>query len=257
MEAYLTIPQIEVAVGENFSVLLFRHLEPLSESDKKMLYEFGHDFKIHIFLQPKGPDSIEGLYPPNFSESLYYRLSDFNVQIFFQPTDFTQINTDINVQMVKRAIELLDIQKTDRILDLFCGLGNFSLPMARFCHEVVAVEGSLEMVNRAKKNAEFNQIDNVKFYAEDLQIPLPPSDWTKFTFDKILLDPPRSGALSLIPWIAEQKISRIVYISCNPATLARDIGEFVNKYGYRFEAIGVLDMFPQTTHVESIALLTK
>ena len=275
MDAYLTIAQIEVAVGDSVTALVFRHLEPLCESDKKALFDFGQHFNIHIYLQAKGPDTILRLYPEELAAGgltpegrngdqtprLSYTLPEFNVQIPFQPADFTQVNADINVKMVKHAIELLQIEKTDSILDLFCGLGNFSLPMARTCEQVIGIEGSVEMVQRAKQNATVNAIKNAEFYAHDLLLPPEVSpqnlDWTKIPFTKVLLDPPRSGALAVVPWVAELNVSRIVYVSCNPATLARDVGEWVKHHGFRFEAVGVMDMFPQTTHVESIAVLSR
>jgi len=174
----------------------------------------------------------------------------------FYPLDFTQVNFDINRQMVARAVELLDVQPDERVLDLFCGLGNFTLPLARKAREVVGVEGDDALVVRGKENAEFNQMSNVRFYGADLTKDITSHAWATEGFDKILIDPPRSGALEVVRELARFKAKRVVYVSCNPATLARDAGE-LTKLGYRLTKAGVMDMFPHTTHVESMAVFDR
>jgi 23S rRNA (uracil1939-C5)-methyltransferase len=176
----------------------------------------------------------------------------------FQPTDFTQVNGDINRHMVRRAIQLLDLEATDRVLDLFCGLGNFSLPLARQAEQVVGVEGSPDMIQRARDNARRNGIDNAVFYTGDLSQPDAQAAWVRQgAYDKVLLDPPRTGALEVLDVVASFAPSRVVYVSCNPATLARDAGKLVHEHGYSLDAAGVMDMFPHTTHVESIAVFNR
>lgn len=255
MEAYNRIAQIEVAVDDTQTAMVFRNLDDLSDSDTNRLIEYARANDLRVFLQPKGPDSVTPLWPD--AVTLSYALLPHGVDFQFRPTDFTQVNTDINRKMVDRALALLDLQDSDRILDLFCGLGNFTLPIARRVREVVGVEGAPELVERARENAERNGIDNVAFHTADLSADLEQAPWWKGGFDKVLLDPPRSGARETLEHIAALKVPRIVYVSCNPATLARDAGILVNEFGYRLEKAGVMDMFPHTGHVESIALFTK
>ena len=189
---------------------------------------------------------------------LSYHLTNYNLELLFHPSDFTQVNSSINTQLIDLVIELLAIEKTDQILDLFCGLGNFTLPMATKAQYVVGVEGSTVMTERAGLNARHNNLTNVSFYACDLSQNFTTEPWMKNTYNKLLLDPPRSGALEVVQSIKNlDNINHIVYVSCNPATLARDVGELVNNQGFKLEATGILDMFPQTTHVESIAVLKK
>ena len=185
-----------------------------------------------------------------------YRLAD-GLELEFQPQHFIQINADLNRSLVERARELLDIEPEDRVLDLFCGLGNFTLALARRAREVVGVEGESGLVEWARRNAARNGIANAVFYAANLTGDLTGQPWTQGGYDKVLLDPPRSGALELMPWMATLGARRIVYVSCHPATLARDVGELVHRFGYRLESAGVLDMFPHTTHVESMAVLAR
>ena len=252
------IPQIEVAVGDAHTALVFRHLEPLSQADEQQLCAFGKDNRLGIFVQPKGPNTIRRLWPDADSEfTLSYHLPAYDVEMQFQPTDFTQVNAELNRAMIDRAIAMLDLTAEDRVLDLFCGLGNFSLPIARKAGTVVGVEGEAGLVERARENARRNGIENVEFYAADLNGDLAAEPWYGKGFDKLLLDPPRSGAPVVVEKLPQPLPKRIVYVSCDPATLARDAGVLVAQHGYRLVSAGVMDMFPHTAHVESIALLVR
>ncbi len=254
LEAYRTLPQIEVAIGDDSVALVFRHMEPLSESDTAALRDFGEAQDFHIYLQPGGPDTVSKLWPEQGDDRLTYRLDEFDVEMRFHPMDFTQVNADINRKVVHLALQYLEVQPDERVLDLFCGLGNFTMPLARSTGAaVIGVEGSEAMVERGFENARHNGLENVEFFAADLTQDFEHQPWSKQGFDKILIDPPRSGALEVIQKIARFKAKRIVYVSCNPATLARDAGELA-LHGYTLKAAGVLDMFPQTAHVESIAV---
>ena len=250
------IPQIEVAVGSNAAALVFRHLVPLTDEDRERLAVFGERHDIRIYLQPARPDSITPLWPVN-PEPLFYRIPAFDVEIRFEPADFIQINSAVNNATVKQAINLLEPAPTDSVLDLFSGLGNFTLPLARLAGRVLGVEGEAALVNRARANAQLNQITNVEFVSADLYRESSDTPWAGFKPNKLLLDPPRGGAMEAIKSLAEPLPSRIVYVSCYPATLARDSEYLVHVLGYRFAAVGVMDMFPQTSHVETMALFTR
>ena len=260
METKRSIPQIEVAVGDNQTVLVFRHLEALPEEDRTLLSDFCQAHSLVGYLQAGKPDELELLYPQQ-AETLYYMLpaaSGEDLKIEFQPSDFTQVNPDINRRMVANAIEYLSLKETDTVLDLFSGLGNFALAMARGCAKVVAVEGSLVMVKKARDNAELNDIENAEFYYADLYgDELAAAPWLKQKYDKILLDPPRSGAAEILPSLKKMGASIIVYVSCHPATLARDAAVLVNDLGYKLKKAGIMNMFPHTGHVESIAVFEK
>ncbi|MFC4258347.1 23S rRNA (uracil(1939)-C(5))-methyltransferase RlmD [Marinobacter lacisalsi] len=256
MEAYQHIAQVEVACGDDAAAMIFRNMIPLSESDRAALVAFGQAHDLHIYLQPKGPDTVHRIWPAEGEERLSYRLPEFDLTMTFHPMDFTQVNADINQRMVHRAIEWLDVQPGDRVLDLFCGLGNFTLPLARKAGQVVGVEGDDAMVVRGRENAERNALGNVSFHGANLQGDFTRESWASEGFDRILIDPPRSGAQEICEHLATFGAQRIVYVSCNPATLARDAGVIVSK-GYRLKQAGVMDMFPHTTHVESIALFEK
>lgn len=262
-----SIPQIEVAVGEEKLqaatkdqqqdwklkvALVMRHLQPLSESDLDALLGFAEQQSIELYLQPSSLESVHKIFPKEGPERLQYFLPEFDLTLNFHPMDFTQINAGINRKIVSKALKLLALNKDDVVLDLFCGLGNFTLAAARLCGTVVGVEGSDEMVKRGTENAELNTIDNASFYAADLCQSITDKQWSQLKFSKILLDPPRSGAIEIIQQIAQIGASKIVYISCNPATLARDTAELI-KAGYELKSAGVMDMFPHTTHVESMA----
>ena len=254
LEGCQRIPQIEVAIGDDVVALVFRHLDELSDHDRCALVEFGGAHDIHIYLQPKGPDSISLLWPQ--SSTLFYRLPEFDVELVFEPSDFTQVNIDINRPMIAKALELLDPQPGERVLDLFCGLGNFTLPLARKFSSVVGVEGDELLVQRGRQNAAHNGISNIEFYGADLTQEPHQHPWFGEGFDKILIDPPRSGAYEISQYLDKFGASKIVYVSCNPATLARDAGVLVEK-GYKLRCAGVMDMFPHTAHVESIALFER
>jgi 23S rRNA (uracil1939-C5)-methyltransferase len=252
LDARARIPQIEVAVAEDITALVFRHLDPLTDGDVEKLKRFATDNQFRIYLQPAGPDSIQPLSPGE--SSLSYQLPAQDIEIHFRPTDFTQINTRINEQMIARVLDMLALDTSDRVLDLFCGLGNFTLPMARQAGLVVGVEGEAGLVSRARENAVANAIDNTVFYTANLIDDHIEASWAGEGYNKVLLDPPRSGAAEVLDMLGNIGPERIVYVSCHPGSLARDAGVLVNEKGYRLLAAGVMDMFPHTAHVESIAL---
>lgn len=248
------IPQIEVAIGKDEVGLVFRHLNPLSEQDVAALTTFCQMHQFSLYLQPGGVDSVHKIWPPNSSLLLSYELSAQQLTYHFHPLDFTQVNQEINQQMVNQAIALLNPSSSDVILDLFCGLGNFSLPFAQKAAEVVGVEGTTQMVDRATENARYNQLTNVEFYTCDLSKDFADKAWAKKQYTKIILDPPRSGAEEVVNQISRFNAKEILYISCNPATFARDAAILVHHHGYRLVKVGVMDMFPHTAHVETIGL---
>jgi 23S rRNA (uracil1939-C5)-methyltransferase len=250
------IPQIEVASGDNASALVFRHLLPLVARDEELLRDFGKRHDIQIHLQAHAPDSIVTLWPDE-PEELYYRLSEFNVEIRFRPTDFVQINSTVNQKMVSQAVRLLELKGDEQVLDLFCGLGNFTLPLARHAGRVLGVEADTALIEGARRNARLNDIANAEFRVANLYHEGGPTPWTDFRTDRLLLDPPRGGAIAAIKRLIEPLPSRIVYVSCHPATLARDCEYLVHALGYRLAAAGAMDMFPQTSHVESMALFVR
>lgn len=252
-----SIAQIEVAAGEEEIALIFRNLTPLNPEDEAKITAFAQAHQYRIFLQPGGPDTIYSFYPSQADYYLTYSLPEFGLTYSFHPADFTQVNAPLNRAMVKQAIALLDLKPTDIVLDLFCGLGNFSLPIAKHCAQVLGVEGSDAMVERAYMNARANNLGNVEFYAANLDDAQAVQALVQRACDKLLIDPPRSGALELVKQIDILNPKRIVYVSCNPVTLARDTEILVNQKGYVLVQAGVMDMFPQTAHVESIALFVK
>lgn len=254
LEISQQLPQIEVAMDDERCVLIFRVLEEPGESDREKFRRFGASQNFHIYLQSGGPDTVQPLDAP---VQLQYALPEFDLELCFEATDFTQVNTDINRKMVARTIELLDLSPRDQVLDLFCGIGNFTLPLARRAGSVVGVEGASELVQRARNNAERNRLQNVTFYTANLYEQLDHEPWMTMPFNKVLLDPPRSGAFEMLEHINRMSVERVVYVSCYPGTLARDAGELVNRYGYKLVSAGVMDMFPHTAHVESIALFEK
>ncbi|MET1254171.1 23S rRNA (uracil(1939)-C(5))-methyltransferase RlmD [Aliikangiella maris] len=257
METRFDIPQIEVSSGDNLVALIVRHLKPMPLTDQQKWQDFAKQHGVVVYLQPKGPDTVHRIWPENEADAqLSYQLDAFDVTLLQQPLDFAQVNASINRKMVPYAIDLLDVKPTDQVLDLFCGLGNFTLPLATKAQYVVGVEGVAEMVERGKQNALHNGLTNVDFYQADLTTDISKAEWNQRQYQKILIDPARSGALEVIQNIVRLAAEKIVYVSCNPATLARDAGELV-KAGYQLKKAGVMDMFPQTTHVESIALFEK
>ncbi len=251
------LPQIEVAVADNATALVFRVLDPPAAEDLEELRRFGDEHDLRIYLQPGGPDSLHLLHPQAEDDPLFYGLPEFDVRIEFEPVDFVQVNGEINGAMVGRAIELLEPDRQDRVLDLFCGIGNFSLPLARRCGEVLGVEGESKLVQRATANAAANAIGNVEFRQADLAAIDGSEKWLQGPWDRLLLDPARNGAAEVIKCISRIDAARIVYVSCHPGTLARDAGALVTGAGYTLEAAGIIDMFPHTAHVESIAVFKK
>ena len=247
------LPQIEVAVAENATALVLRVLQPLTASDRDLLAAFARDHQVEFLLQPGGPQTVTALTEP--ATDLYYSLPEFALQLRFQPLDFVQINAGLNAAMIHQALELLGTGPDDRVLDLFCGLGNFSLPLAQRAAAVVGVEGDASLVVRARDNAAHNGLSNAEFHSADLAQPDQEARFWRDSYSQVLLDPPRAGAREVLRSIAALAPRRIVYVSCHPGTLARDLGELTHEHGYVVRAAGVLDMFPHTTHVESMALL--
>ena len=246
------MPQVEVAVTDNATALVFRHLDALGEADLDRLKTFARDQNIHVYLQPGGPDSVRPLWPED--STLSYALPAQGIELEFRPTDFTQINSAINRLMVERVVQLLAPEGSHRVLDLYCGLGNFTLPLARHAASVVGIEGDAGLVARARHNADRNGIDNATFHVADLAASNIEASWAGQTYDRILLDPPRSGAAAALDLVGNIRPARVVYVSCHPGSLARDTARLVGDLGYRLLAAGVMDMFPHTAHVESIAL---
>ena len=255
LQAREQIPQIEFIAGDDAIALTVRHLAPLDEADRAALAAFGREHGFSIFLQPKGPGSVHPL--DGQAPALSFRLPQWEVELAFEPLDFIQVNAGLNQKMIARALELLDAQAGERVLDLFCGLGNFTLPLARTVAEVVGVEGDAGLVARARANAQRNGLGNAQFFAADLTTDQRGTPWMRAGFDKLLLDPPRSGADEVLKQLPLQGIDRIVYVSCHPGSLARDAGFLVHERGYRLVAAGVMDMFPHTAHVESNALFER
>jgi len=251
------IPQIEVAVGEHVTVLVFRLLEPWSGDDAIKVRAFAEQHRVQIWEQSKGPDTVRPFWP-EIAPELSYSLPEFGLVMPFRPTDFTQVNIGINRALVSRAMRLLAPQPGERIADLFCGLGNFTLPIARSGAEVVGIEGSVELVARARENSLRNQLPNARFDVDNLFEITPEKFAALGHFDKLLIDPPRSGAIEVVKSLPDSGApQRIVYVSCDPATLARDAEVLCHVKGYRLAAAGVANMFPHTTHVESIALFER
>ena len=251
------LPQIEVAIAENALALVFRVLDAPSDEDQQLLREFGAERNCRIYLQPAGLDSLQLIEPPEMVEPLCYTLPEFDIRIDFEPVDFVQVNSDINRLMVHRAIELLQPGPDDRVLDLFCGIGNFSLPLARRSATVLGIEGEKTLVERAARNALNNDLNNVEFRVADLNKIDGTEAWVKAGWDRVLLDPARSGALEVVSRMKLLGPERIVYVSCHPGTLARDAAVLVHEQGYKLESAGIIDMFPHTAHVESIAVFTR
>ncbi len=255
LQAYDKIAQIEVAADDSHCQLVLRHLEALSPSDLERLTEFAKSSGLWLQLQPQGPDSVVNLYPQQ--QALYFRpLADEALSIHFKATDFTQVNASINQQMVRQALDWLALTPQDKVLDLFCGLGNFTLPLARRVQQVTGVEGDAAMVQRARENARQHGIDNSDYFAADLTKIDGAEGWMKQRYDKLLLDPPRSGALEIVQQIKSLKASTIVYVSCQPSSLVRD-ARILCDAGYTLTRFGLMDMFPQTAHVESMALFQR
>ncbi len=260
LDANNKIPQIEVAVGEesvpgrtHSVALVVRHLVALSAHDHGALCEFARTRGFQLYLQPGGLDTVERVWPHD-APPLSYSLPDFDLQLEFMPCDFVQVNGELNRALVRQAVELLAPSDGDVVMDLFCGIGNFSLALARRAGKVLGVEGVPALVERARHNARHNAIGNADFAMVDLSDEQRCAHWLSQGCSKLLLDPPRSGACEVVRGLREPYPSRIVYVSCNPPTLARDAAELVGTHGYALTACGVVDMFPHTSHVEAIAL---
>jgi 23S rRNA (uracil1939-C5)-methyltransferase len=250
------VPQIEVAVADNSIALVVRILEPLTDADRELLLKFSTDHCVDLYVQPGGYETVAPLSPA--PKSLEYQLKAFDITLNFLPTDFVQVNAGLNELMIARALELLQPQATDKVLDLFCGLGNFSLPLARKSGHVTGIEGDAALVARARENARTNGIENAEFLASNLMgEEFLTAPWALRKYDRVLLDPPRAGAREVLPVVAKSNAHTVVYVSCHPASLARDAGLLVHDYGFELESAGVMDMFPHTAHVESIALFTR
>lgn len=252
------IPQIEVSCGDEDCAFIVRHLLPVSQSDRLKWIDFARQFNIQLYFQAKGPNSIIQVWPQQQQQrqELFYYLPEFDLKFAHQPLDFIQVNNSVNQKMIALALQLLAVNQQEQVLDLFCGLGNFSLPLATRAKYVVGVEGNQAMVEQAKTNAKLNQLDNLEFHCADLTTDLSDQPWITRQFDKILIDPARSGALQVIENIVNFNARKLVYVSCNPATLARDSKRLIDC-GYSLRKAGVLDMFSHTAHVESIALFEK
>jgi 23S rRNA (uracil1939-C5)-methyltransferase len=254
------IPQIELAIGEDVTALVMRNMAPLTAEDEEKLKAFADQYKVQWWLQPKGPDTAYPFYPTDVQ--LHYLLPEFGVRMPFKPTDFTQVNHQINRVLVARALRLLDPQPDERIADLFCGLGNFTLPIATLAREVVGIEGSTALTERALENARENALGaKTAFYCRNLFEATTEDLLALGKFDRMLIDPPREGAIAICEAIIglgdahpDMKPKRIVYVSCNPSTLARDAGLLVHRGGYVLKQAGVVNMFPHTAHVVSMAV---
>ena len=256
------VPQVEVAVADNVVALVFRVLDPPGSEDLDRLRVFAQTHGVRVYLQPGGLDTVRELDQPG--ESLYYRLPQFKVELQFLPTDFIQVNGAVNEALVSRALEILQLTPESQVLDLFCGIGNFTLPMARTAARVVGVEGDAALVARARANASHNSLQNTEFHVADLaRLPADPNaaaqttPWLKKGYTHVVLDPPRAGAREVLASVARLAPQRVLYISCHPGSLARDLGELVNDHGFVLQAAGILDMFPHTAHFESLAVLSR
>ena len=248
------VPQIEVAIAEQGTILILRHLKPLDASDEQILDEYAKKLSITWYLQSGGLETIK---PLKHSIQLTYALPNHSIEMSFLPNDFTQVNFELNKKMIDLALDLLQLNENDNVIDLFCGLGNFTLPISRYVNSVVGIEGDRGLVERAKANAEANEISNASFYKADLFQDVSGFEWFRGkNYNKALIDPARTGAIEIVELIPKLKVERLVYVSCNPATLARDTAKLV-ELGFTLESAGVMDMFPQTAHVESIALFVR
>ena len=248
------VPQIEVAIAEQDTILILRHLQPLNDNDEEILNDFAKKLSITWYLQSGGLDTIKPLSNP---VQLTYSLPKHDIVMSFLPNDFTQVNFELNKKMISLAIDLLDLNEKDNVIDLFCGLGNFTLPISRYANEVVGIEGDRGLVERAKANAEANDISNASFYKADLFEDVSGFEWFRGrNYNKALIDPARTGAIEIVELLPKLNVERLVYVSCNPATLARDTARLIDL-GFSLESAGVMDMFPQTAHVESIALFVR
>ncbi len=251
------IPQVEIAVGEGVDVLVVRVLDPLASGDLERLQAFARAHGVDVYLQPGGPDTLQPLEPARV-RPLSYRLPEFDLTLAFHPSDFTQVNQAVNQVLVRRAVALLDPQPGEQVADMFCGLGNFALALARRGAQVTGVDGTQALIERAAENARRNGLDErARFWSANLYTHAQEALERLPRLDKMLVDPPRDGAAALVQALGAQAPRRLLYVSCSPATLARDAGVLVAEKGYRFRAAGVINMFPHTSHVESVALFER
>jgi 23S rRNA (uracil1939-C5)-methyltransferase len=249
------IPQVEVAAGDRGTALIFRHLADFDPADLGRLRSFAERHGLLVYLQPAGPESVHALWPRE--ARLDYGLPEFGLTLEFLPFQFIQVNREVNRKLVTRVVELLDVQARDRLLDLFCGLGNFTLPLALRAEQVLGLEGDASLVAQAQHNARLNGLGNASFAVADLNEPSSVQGYLGGGFRKLLLDPPRTGAAAIVRGVGRSGVERLVYVSCEPATLARDAGELVHGQGFCLEGVGVVDMFPHTAHVETIAVFQR
>ncbi len=256
LAAARAVAQVEFTRGDEHALLVLRHLAPLDAADRDRLAVFADAHDLAIWLQPGGVDSIHPLRGTD-ARTLAYRIDGDAVEIRFQPLDFIQVNAGMNRRMVEQALRLLAPQPHERVLDLFAGLGNFTLPLARRVTEVAGVEGDAGLVARAQANAVHNGLANVRFHAADLSLPQRHAVWARQSWDALLLDPPRAGAAALLEDLPGPATRRVLYVSCHPGSLARDAAALVHRHGFRLAAAGVMDMFPHTAHVESMALFER
>ncbi len=256
LSQYRAIAQIELAAGDDAIGLIIRHLAPLTAADVDILIAYAKTHQVHIYLQPGGPLTVHRIWPQTDEVSTYTIKGNPDLKLQFHPLDFIQVNAGINQLMVERVLDALNLTADDRVLDLFSGLGNFTLPIASLAKHVVGVEGSQEMVERLLANALRNNLANIQAFAWDLTKPIDHLPWSTTTYDKIVIDPPRAGALEVVEHIKRFQAKTIVYISCHIATLARD-SKIILEQGYRLKTAGVIDMFPHTMHVESMAVFER
>jgi len=249
------IAQVEASVADDDVALIVRHLKPIGVADEKILLDFAKEYDVRIYSQSKGPKTIFEM--TDKKEPLYFDMKEYGIRMEFLPSDFIQVNAKMNIKMINQAMDLLDIQKEDVVLDLFCGLGNFTLPLAKRVKKIVGIEGEKTLVKRAVENAKLNSLDNVEFFEADLRKNHENSEWYKQDYSKIIIDPPRSGAWEILPLIASMGANTLLYVSCHPASLARDADRLVNEFGFKMVKAGVMDMFPHTSHVESMALFVR
>jgi len=252
------VPQIEVAVGDNAIALVLRVMAEPGSADLEALRLFEARYGVRLYLQHGGPDCVRRLTEVPGEAALNYALPSFALQLEFAPTDFIQVNREINEALVTRAVELLELDGASQVLDLYCGIGNFTLALGRRARAAVGVEGDAGLVTRARHNAERHALNNVQFHCADLHSPAAAeAPFLRASYSHLVMDPPRDGARAMLPTVARLAPQRLLYISCHPGSLARDVGTLVHDYGFRLQAAGVLDMFPHTMHVESLAVLER
>ena len=250
------IAQIEASIADDDVALIIRHLKPIGTEDEKIILQFASQHNVRIYSQSKGPKTIFEM-TNNKCKPLYFDMPPYGIRMNFLPSDFIQVNAKMNLKMIAQAMSLMEVNADDIVLDLFCGLGNFTLPLAKKVKKIIGIEGEKSLVQRAIDNARENQLDNASFFEADLRRNHDNSDWFKHDFTKVLIDPPRSGAWEVLPLIASTNAQSLLYVSCHPASLARDADRLVNELGFTMVKAGVMDMFPHTSHVESMALFVR